>query len=757
MPARPTLLTQLDNQTSQLYSLGWTAPKWDEPEQLKIAWMQRSLSAGQTYLQSQTAYKDLDTAIAVIANTIRDSLPSKKLSRVQFNRLKRQVREIISTLTNLNPRWDYETQNEDLELQATILNKRREYWWQTSFVDRVIKEALQWAILGAGYVHLVWGNTPFGNNQPDVVPRAFGLSSVIPDQITRDGDIQRAYVVHICDTMPLAMAAAAFSEAAQLGKIVPDRMINSATGASSAGPTRLVANWVAPIFRYLGMGGSVDTTMTEVNNPFPEVDVYYSYIADSSVNESGAELPINDITTGYGERATTTGTMWDYSVPPIGGQVPDGTYTVAQGGMGEPQQMPNMRPATRQDCMLYPLRRLVIWTNTSVLYDGPSPWWHGKVPLVKFTFDKWPWQFLGYNMIGENYSIQAAKNSLDRGAVDMMELRMDPPLSFNEQEYSRDSMEKMNMRVPGERTPRSGLVTNAIEPILPWQSYELPQQFIPVRQEFNNELDYLIGVQDFSSLAKLQQAPSAESIDRLLQAAGPLVADFARDMERSLTDLGYIFMWNVLEFDTTAKRLRILGRDGVTKEDFDFKPGSLIPDVVPGLPYDAPLMRKGLLHGAQFAFNIAPRSSFNVTDIQNKLFYLQLWRDPKNFPIDPWSLAKAWNLPNFGEPPPEATNMIDRWKAWMTMITEFQTVLQIQQQAIAAQAQMALLQQMGPEAMLQAGAAGMAQQQGLTPSQAGPGSNGRPEGRPPTAGAMPSIEQKQDLSGGGPRSTVTES
>src|SRR5262245_24907417 len=106
MPAKPVLQTTLDNQTSQLYSLGWSAPIWSEPEEKKVAWMQRSLAAGQTYLQSQTAYNDLDTAIAVIANTIKDTLPSKKLSRVQFNRLKRQVREIISTLTNLNPRWD---------------------------------------------------------------------------------------------------------------------------------------------------------------------------------------------------------------------------------------------------------------------------------------------------------------------------------------------------------------------------------------------------------------------------------------------------------------------------------------------------------------------------------------------------------------------------------------------------------------------------------------------------------------------------
>lgn len=757
--ATPVLRTEFTNQTSQLYSLGWLAPEWSKPEEMKVAWLQRSVAAGQTYLQSQTAYKDLDIAISVIANTIREAMPlGNKMSDIQFNRLKRQVREIISTLTNLNPRWDYETGNEDLEQQTSILNKRRDYWWQTSFVDRVIKEALQWAILGAGYVHLVWGKPPYGPGMPDVVPRAFGLGDVIPDQIPRDGDIQRAYVIHIRDTMPFAMACAEFPEAARMGKIVPDRVVSGSSSSNVSPITKLISNWVAPIFRAIGIGSSVDTQMTELNNPFPEVDVFYSYISDRSVNESPEPVNCQDFTTGYGQRAQVRGKLWEYTVSPIGGEVPDGTFTISYADDGSQITTPNLRLATDEETLLYPLRRLVVWTNQSVLYDGPSPWWHGRVPLVKFTFDKWPWQFLGYNMIGENYSIQRTKTSMDRGIADMIELRIDPPLEFDENEYSRESMETMNMRNPGERIPKSGMVANAVKSILEWQSYEPPAAYVQIRQEWNQELDYILGVQDFSALAKLQQAPSAETIDRLLQAAGPLIADFARDMERSLTEMGYIFMWDILEFDTTGRRLRIHGRDGVTKEDFDFQPGSLIPASVPGLPSDAPLMRKGLLHGRQFVFNITPRSSFNVTDIQNKLFYLQLWRDPKNFPIDPWSLAKAWNLPNFGEPPADAINMIDRWKAWMTMLMEFQTVLSVQQQATAAMAMQQLMQSMPPEMLLQMGAAGMAQNAGVAPNQGAPmeGGGGR-EGRPPSGQEAPSLENKQDLEGRGPRSTIAES
>jgi len=755
--------TPFTNQTSQLYSLGWMCPRYDSADDHKIAWLTRSLAAGMTHLKGQVAYKDLDTAIAVISNQVR-AASNRKLSMVQFNRLKRQIREIISTLTNLNPRWEYETYNEDLEEQAEILNKRRDNWWTTSFVDRRIKEALQWAVLGAGYLSPTWGKSPFGSEQADVTTRAFGMTQVLQDQPSRDGDLQRAYAVHIQDTMSIAAASAAFPEAASLGKIIPDRVMNSV----APGPMKLISTWAAPIFKYLGLGGgAVDSSMNDVNSPFPEVDVYYTYVADMSVNDSGALLHSEDISRGYAQ-SLTRGTMWEYGIPSLGTEIPDGTLTLAAAGSdygpngemlgsGGQQLTPNTRPTTREDCLLYPLRRLIVWTNHCVLYDGPSPWWHGKVPLVKFTFDKWPWQSLGFNIVGENYSIQAAGDSLARGAVDSLELRLDPPLTFNENEYSRQAMEVLNTRVPGERLAQTGMINDPVKPLLDWQSYELPQQWLPVYEKFQSDMDYQIGVQDFTALAKLQQVPSAESIDRLLQAAGPLISDFARDMERSLTDLGYMFMWLILEFDTTARRLSTLGRDGVTKEDFDFKPGSLIPDQVPGLPEDAPLMRKGLLHGRQFVFNITPRSSFNVTDIQNKLFLLQLWRDPKNFPISPWDLAKAWNLPNFGEAPPETTNMVERYIAWQEMQMKYTVMLQAQAQAMMAQAQMQIMQSMGPEAMIQQGLAGMMQQgqQGGPPgAQNG---TGRPEGRPPSGQAMPEIQQKADLSGTGPRSVVSES
>ncbi|HYE76360.1 MAG TPA: hypothetical protein VEI97_00105, partial [bacterium] len=130
-------------------------------------------------------------------------------------------------------------------------------------------------------------------------------------------------------------------------------------------------------------------------------------------------------------------------------------------------------------------------------------------------------------------------------------------------------------------------------------------------------------------------------------------------------------------------------------------------------------------HCQNFQFHITPNSSYNITDMQRQLMYLQLWRDGR-FPIDPQTVAEALNVPNFGKDL-EGT-VIERWKQWVVMMAKAQMAMQ--QQAMAAQAASAL--------------------GGIIPGTAGP-----PEGRPPSGGQPPQIRQVNDAQG--PRTVVSES
>lgn len=722
----------------------YVCPPAFTPESHKIAWLQRSVGTGTEWLKSQSAGLGYEETIALIANRVSNNMPNK-LSRVKLNRLKRNLREIISTLTNLNPRWNYTASPPELQEQVKVLNQRLQSWWTTSFIDRSLKKALQHGICGAGYISPVWGKPAYGSEQPDVVPKVFGTFDFIPDQIPNDGDIQKAYAGHIRDTMPFNLACGNFPDSAPY--LTPDRNLRASQSTGGG----LVARWAGTLMGVLGLGG-LQSPMTPMNS-CPEVDVYYSYIADDTINTSGETIPVSSLMTGSELRLLDpTGTTWDYTIPSIGSRIPTGSF---HHDPSDPQadpetgMAPDTRPATREDARYYPLRRLIIWTSHKVLYDGPSFWWHGRIPIVKFVLDQWPFEYLGYNIAMEAITINEAINAITRGFIDCINLKLDPPVWHNEKEISRKAMETLNLRVPGTKVPKSGFITDPIASIHPYQHYEPSQQTLPMIQMLQQQMDYQNGVQDLSAVAKLQQVPSAETVDKLLQAAGPLVQDYAREMERSLTELAMLSMWCWLQFDTVRRRLEIIGPDGITKEDFDYDPGKLVPGDIPGIASDAPIMRKGLAHGRRFAFSIIPRSVFGVTDVQNKLFMFQLWRDGR-FPVDPWTLAKVWNLPNFGDPPHQ--NMIDNWEEWMRRQTQFQVLLKIQADQMMAQAQMQMMAQMAAAGIRPQPSSEGSGEPGSESESGEPGSNRGREGRPPSGNEPPKIETKGDG-----RSTISES
>src|SRR5439155_11477038 len=131
----------------------------------------------------------------------------------------------------------------------------------------------------------------------------------------------------------------------------------------------------------------------------PVLDVYNCYVLDTSLNMTDHPIPMGD-----------PDTSWHYTVPPLNSDIPTGSYT----STGQPVY----RKATERDAMLYPMRRLMVATDHCVIYDGTSKWFHGKVPLIKFQLDDWPWEFLGFPVLHDTMQIQEGLTNLVRGMED---------------------------------------------------------------------------------------------------------------------------------------------------------------------------------------------------------------------------------------------------------------------------------------------------------------------------------------------------
>jgi hypothetical protein len=114
-----------------------------------------------------------------------------------------------------------------------------------------------------------------------------------------------------------------------------------------------------------------------------------------------------------------------------------------------------------------------------------------------------------------------------------------------------------------------------------------------------------------------------------------------------------------------------LGPSGITQDDFDLDPGTLMPDYVHSDDYDhqgnikpdavlrGPLPRydraKEFLR--RFVFKIAPGSLLNAAQVEQKLIYLQLTRAGW---LDIFTLWEALGIPNIGVLPDNVRTIPER-------------------------------------------------------------------------------------------------
>jgi hypothetical protein len=695
-------------------------PKYDKkgdltPPDRILGWIREAEQEGIAFLKGNRAYEDIDKGIDIIAGLDDDPAP-ESLSNVYSNRLKRQLREVVATLSNLRPLWGYSTDNEAFKDSAQVLNQLVYSWWLGTFADRSIRQAMQWACVSTGWISPTWDPDFWYFGRGDIALQVYGPRDVLPIQMGKDLDIQRAYAAIIQQEVPLFKVCQAFPEMQDL--------IKADHNSPSWFKQRLrkaVPRFVSPVANSLF--GEKETTTTSG----PTCDIFDCYIQDLSINKTGKPI-----------RMGLTGSPWEYQVPYLGQEI---AADIDSAG-----NVISTRQARHADCMLYPLRRRIRATRNAVLYDGPSEWWHGKVPLIKFTVDDWPNEFLGFGLVRDVYSLQCSYNKVLRAMEDAVEKSLRPDVYYDPNLVDRGEVKRYDPRMGRRKIPMNFQMGKGFEVQPP---PEIPQ-YAPAHLVFiQQEIDHMLAIRDMQNLAKANQIPSAESIDRILEMAGPLVTDISRGMERSLRDLGEMVKCLFYEFYTEVRKVKVMGASGLEERDFIFSPDTLIPESFRSTIYASEVIPQNLARAKKnmngCLFHITPNSLHQIQQMTRKLLYLQLWRDGR-YPIDPETVAEALDIPNFGTLPGDATDVLTRWQGWNQLMLE----TQMKAQAAVAQQQMA----MQADAQMM----GMGMVAGQATAEAQGGGEGKPnghanEGRPPSGSKPPHIAMKD----GGTRSSIEES
>lgn len=678
-------------------------PPLEAPLSDKLGWISSLISQGESELRASSGYQALGPSVELLMNVRPDKRP-ELLSSYKASRTSRQALEILATLSDVRPSWEYRVHNKTWQSQCDVLNKYFQGWWWSPDTDSIehLFQMLQWAMLGEGWLSVLWEPDLTALGPAGLRLHTYGPEDVIVSDWSRDKDIQKSYAVAIRQEMPLSIALELYPEHR-------DWLLKSSQSGSPSWLRRALSSF-RQVFDSPLLQARFEERQSRGSGNI--VELFHIYIRDFSINTSGASRVMGQ-------------DSWAYRVPSLGSPVPTGVF--------DKQGNPVTRPATKEEARLYPNRRMIIATRDHIISDGPSPWWHGLVPLVRFALKDFLFDRLGVNIIAEGDPISRTEESLVRGLDDLMSRKLRPPLKVNRNRVSRQKAEELDVRIPGTKLMTDSIVQDDIAPLLPWEMSQPSADTLSVIQDLRVNHDYIMGVPDVRALAEARQVPSDETMEKFMQLAGPIVKHYGRMMSRGLQKLGMLVMPLIFQFSTAKERFTRFGPEGTTPEDFDFDPVTLFPSDFQGLPVDERLARMREFT-KQFYFSIETDSVYQISDMQEKMIAFQLWRDPKYFPLDPWSFAKKLKL-DIGPEPEGTSDMISRSLWWMKSLTEFQAV-------IAAQAQVK-----GQEVMMQSALGPLMQA-----AQQGEGS-GRPPGRPPSGQEPPRIREKE----GGARSTISES
>ena len=680
----------------------WQLPPAATAESDRIGWLDDATGDGLAWLKSQRGFKDFRKALDTISGMdTQPTYAASYRSRVNPNRLKRNIREVVSVMSKLRPFWGYHSDNKAFAPQALMMNKVTRAWYLESFADRAVKEALQYAAAtGRGWIHPVYRRDMYGTGRGDIKLLTYGAPSVLPTQLPSSGNWQEAYAVTILDEMPVAMAHGMFPS-------FQNRLVPSSSKYWYQNDAIHKAALGNVLNRIFGKTPRAETA----GLPDLLVPVRKTWVLDLSINTTDRPIPMGE-----------PGSTWSYTVPYIGQEI-----TVGQDTNGRALT----RKADENDARLYPYRRLLISSDRCIMYDGPGFDWHGMFPGVSFSPDSWPWEPLGFSMVHDGYEQNESMKEIMRGNMDKIRSQLDPPLKFD---TNATSMKEMRRFDPMQPRARIGLDGNAVDGIgvdlaVPMDVLKVYPESMQMYETLGASMDAQMAINDIQALAKARTVGSMDELEKIMETQGPIVEDMSRSMEPPMRDLGVMVKYLVLQYYTTPRVMQIVGMDGVHPEVFDFDPASLVPSHLPGenpqMASASDKITRARVFADNLRFFILPNSLHEMTQMQMKLGLIQLRK--ATVKIDSQTIAEAWELPNYGTL--EGNTIIERFQSEQEMDLEFAARMQ----------QIAAAEGLIPPGMNAPGAATAPQKP--------------QEGRPPSGQAAPKLVSKD----GGARSTITES
>lgn len=594
----------------------WQVPESDRSESYRLGWLDSAVEQGESWNTSQRGFSDWRKALDIISGTGGGENVLKYRSRLSGNRLKTNVRTAIAGLANIRPIWGYHASKTYSPL-AEMMNKTARALYLMGMWDQSIKEALAYAAATCtGWVRPVYQRDLQGKGNINLL--TYGMPCVLPVQMPSNGDYQRAYAVSLLDEVPIYEAHWKFPTFQDRLKPTNSRYWYSSDirGAAKGNALKAAWNWFSR---------KKESKLADLYIP-----IRWTTINDCRINETGQTIGMGQL-----------GSSWYYEVP---------SYR---------QELPGGKIADENDARLYPYRRLIISSESCIMYDGPAFSWHGQLDLIPFCVDKWPWEPMGFSMVHDGWELQKALDQIDRGTMDKINAQQDLPLGYDMNAVSKREADEFDPMEPRARIAFDGSqVDKPFAPPVEAEVYRVTPETLQFREVLQGELDYTLQTRDIVEMNKAQAlGKSMDQLEALIAANGPIVKDVSRSMENSLSMVGTQVGYQILQNMPTARIMQYVDPETMAAEVFDYDPATIVPSHMPGeivhaedqtaLPSKYTQMQRARWFASQLPFYLMPHSVHEATQMSYRLLLLQMRQ--RGAPISWATIMKSCEVQNVGE------------------------------------------------------------------------------------------------------------
>jgi hypothetical protein len=591
-----------------------------------IAWLQEAVTESEAFLAAQPGYDQISAAIDSIMS--QDEMARKSdgksiLSTTRTNRVAKIAEDLAALMTDTKPFWDYSVANRRFEQHAQIYGKLATFWYQRRNIDLRLADAIKYYVVGGtGYLHLFWNP-----DIEDIDATAIDPRNVLPIRPLGYESCESCLGIIIKQKVPVNYIRDKYHvdvKSEQDGSAVTwlNKMRDSA------------ADVISPIWTFRKAGKANETELPRI----PTVTLYTCYLKDDRRNSR------KDMKDAFTNKPIQMG-EWEDGKPQN-----NWSYEVA---LGE---------------KLYPNRRMIVWVAQDILYDGPSMYWHGHFPVLKLTLNPYPWTWLGKAPVWDLLQLQGSLNKLLRVVDDHAAQVAQPGSIHDKNSVSRSEFSSFDTRRSGWKIYQNPLAGKGIQIVTP---PPLDQAIWEHIKWIQDEMKELSGVADLGQLMSLKQIPSNDSVEAIIHSMTPAIRFRSRILEAFTRELAMQLAYDFSQFYTLPMRVVELGPGGVVQDDFDFDPGSMLPDFVHDSDYaqDGSIVPESLLRGPmprwnrakeflrRFVFKISPGSWLNSAQVEQKMIYLQLTRAGW---MDIFTLWEILGIPNIGVLPDNVRTIPER-------------------------------------------------------------------------------------------------